>query len=444
MHTSTDSRRGIGQKNAAFWTSVALHYARHKPEGGADRPARSLETKWSDIKTVVAKFTGCYWSIKDLDESGKTEDDIVLDAMNLYKQKCGKAFVLKHCWLLLKSYPRFAAIFMGKRKAGGFDLPAPNLLPVDRRDVLSSNGEALPTEPAPAHIRPQGAKSSKAEHLNSKVKEQALRANAKATTEFAAATLKKAEQIAQQNTFSLFTLEDKLITCDIARQWLHLRRTQELAKLKAEVAAEAAAELAASNLAAPPLVGVCSSPPSISHALAPATPAVAVAAAAPTPAPAPTPPQHQGLGFRNSNNVAAEVGLGYRDLNNVDVDPGDDDGCAELDSDGESDDFFGDRRRVADLNSFHNDFSQAASDREEDTTINLDSEVSEFQINPPPSQRRRISIDPHDMHAAHVQFWNSGIREDYANRHIFSQQSHIPSPHNSYPIQSTWLQGARA
>ena len=196
MHTSTNSRRGIGQKNAAFWTSVALHYARHKPEGGADCPARSLETKWNDIKTVVAKFTGCYWSIKYLDESGKIEDDIVLDAMNLCKQKCGKAFVLKHCWLLLKNYPRFATIFMGKRKAGGFDLPAPNLLPVDRRDLVSPNGEALPTESAPAQIRPQGAKSSKAEHLNNKVKEQVLRANAKTTIDFAAATLKKVEQIA--------------------------------------------------------------------------------------------------------------------------------------------------------------------------------------------------------------------------------------------------------
>jgi hypothetical protein len=109
--------RGIGQKNAAFWTSVASHYARHKPDGGVDRPARSLETKWCDIKVVVAKFTGCYWTIKDVDESGKIEDIIVLDAMNLYKQKCGKAYVFKHCWLLLKNYLHFAAIFMGKRKA---------------------------------------------------------------------------------------------------------------------------------------------------------------------------------------------------------------------------------------------------------------------------------------------------------------------------------------
>jgi hypothetical protein len=343
--------------------------------------------------------------------------------------------------LLLKNYPRFAAIFMGKRKAAWFNMPAQNMLPVDRRDVLSPNpnAEALPTVSAPAQIRPQGAKSSKAEHLNSKVKEQALRANAKATTDFALATLKKAEQIAQQNAFSLFTLEDRLITCDIARQWLHLRRTQELAKLKAEVAADATTELAASNLPAPPLVGVCSSPPPISPAPAPVVaPAPAPVAA---PAPAPTPIQHQGLGFRDLNHV-------------VDVadapDAGDDDDCAELD---DEDDVFLDReyevvsltdmRRVSDLNSFRNDFSQAASDREEDTTIILDSEVSEFHINHPPSQRRRLSVDPHDMHAAHVGFWNSRIREDYANRHIFSQPAHIPSPHNSYTVQS-WLQSARA
>lgn len=40
MHISTDSRRGIGQKNTAFWSSVALHYNRHKLEGGADRLAK--------------------------------------------------------------------------------------------------------------------------------------------------------------------------------------------------------------------------------------------------------------------------------------------------------------------------------------------------------------------------------------------------------------------
>jgi hypothetical protein len=268
MHTSTDSRRGIGQKNLAFWTSVALHYARHNPKGGVDRPTMSLETKWCDIKVVVAKFTECYWTIEEFDESGKTEYDIVLDAMNLYKQKCGKAFVFKHCWLLLKNYPRFVAIFMGKQKARGYDMLALNQLPVDRRDVVSPNGDVLPTEPSPAQLRPQGAKSSKADiHLNTKV-------NAKATIDFVVAALKKVEQIAQQNTFSLFTLEDKLITCDMARQWLRLRRYQELTKLKVEVVVDAAvaAAFATSNVPAPPPAGVCSSPNDTTPSSAPPAP----------------------------------------------------------------------------------------------------------------------------------------------------------------------------
>ena len=106
---------------------------------------------------------------------------------------------------------------MGKRKARGFDLRAPNQLRVNCCDVVSSNGEALPTESAPAQIQPLGFKSSKVEHLNNKVKEHALRANAKTTIDFADATLKKDEQIAQQNIFSLFTIEDKLISRDLAR-----------------------------------------------------------------------------------------------------------------------------------------------------------------------------------------------------------------------------------
>lgn len=72
MHASTDSRRGISQINIAFWSIVALYCNRHKPEGGADCPTRSLETKWDDIKVVVARFIGCYWTIKDVGESGTT------------------------------------------------------------------------------------------------------------------------------------------------------------------------------------------------------------------------------------------------------------------------------------------------------------------------------------------------------------------------------------
>ena len=59
---------------------------------------------------------------------------------------------------------------MGKRKVGGYDVSAPNQMPVDRRDVDFPNGDVLPTDFSPTQIWPQGAKSSKIDHLNMKVK----------------------------------------------------------------------------------------------------------------------------------------------------------------------------------------------------------------------------------------------------------------------------------
>ena len=154
------------------------------------------------------------------------------------------------------------------------------------------------------------------------------------------------------------------ITCDLARQWLKLRRTQELAKLKAEVSANAVTEVAASNAPTPPLVGVCSSPDNrtppistgISHPIsvsispprgASRSPPISTSRSPPpVPAPTPTQSQQQGLRFRNLNDVA--------DLD----DAIDKDDCAKLDCE---DDYsvvsLADSRRMADLNSFGNDFS---------------------------------------------------------------------------------------
>lgn len=113
-----DSRRDIGQNEIVFWMNVGQHYTRHKLEGGAYQPSRSLETKWVDIKVDVDKIIGCYWTITELDEYGKTKDDILQNALNLDNQRCEKLFVFKHCWVLLKSYPCFATTFYGKENGG--------------------------------------------------------------------------------------------------------------------------------------------------------------------------------------------------------------------------------------------------------------------------------------------------------------------------------------
>lgn len=101
------------------------------------------------ILVFVAKFNRCYRTIKDHDEYGKLEDDVVMDVLNLYNQKLGKSFVFKQWYVLLKSYPSSATIFMAKWTARGYDVPTMNVLQVDQCNILTPNSVVHVAEEAP-------------------------------------------------------------------------------------------------------------------------------------------------------------------------------------------------------------------------------------------------------------------------------------------------------
>lgn len=67
---------------------------------------------------------------------------------------------------------------MAKRNVGGYDMHAPNVLLVERCATITPN-HAVVTNFSLVEWRPPGAKSSKVEHLNLKVKEHALHTSAK-------------------------------------------------------------------------------------------------------------------------------------------------------------------------------------------------------------------------------------------------------------------------
>ena len=92
-----------------------LHCSWHRCEG--DRPKEieflvkcgaALHVKLGDLhdgpemKAGVAKFASCYNTIRDLDESGKTEEHIIKGAPGSLQAEGGtQALFFKHCWLLL-------------------------------------------------------------------------------------------------------------------------------------------------------------------------------------------------------------------------------------------------------------------------------------------------------------------------------------------------------
>jgi hypothetical protein len=449
------NRRAAGDRaeKTTFWVVVAAHYARNKPAVGPERPARSLETKWGDLKASIAKFVGCYEHIKALDESGRTDDDIIFDALQLFEQKVGRPFAHKHCWLLLRDHPRFAAIFRSvgsKRKALGTQ---GSDLPIDRREANSP--ELQPREGVDGNVNlhmPQGGKSAKGEHKEMRKKETALRANARATAEFAQATLKKAEQIAQQNAFSLFTLEDSLITCKVTRRWFLLRREQELKRLEKEIAVEEDSTSMVAGDAAAPTAGVRVYTPTIPRCAAAPT-----AHFAPSSTPlSPSPPLQPDL------NVGATVGLSNdEDEDEEDEDEGSDSEAAHRHRyhNSESNLYMQSALKKARAHQDSYDrlgghFDVSAEDLS-DIHVVSDTEGEEmFRV--PPSQRRRTGENPNHeaqfLEASKQVLWNETLDSEYASRNCFAAippSMPIPPPigshytHMPWAAPSPWQPGAR-
>jgi hypothetical protein len=262
LHISQDPIQGNGQRKEAFWNRIEAHYNQHKPIGGGDRPARSLETKWGAIKHDIAKFIGVHSQVLGCRQSGTSSDDLLQNALELYKVKHPKqqSFIFLHCWLVLKDVPRWmetpgevrqravaaSSPARGTRRRSTVSLPAQegqgaaatSATGCDNDDV--DIGPVEPRQPSAAawgkRGRPCGSKMAKEEQKGEKQREHAMRAQARATADIAAANFKKAQILEDQAAVSLFTMPDDSNLSAQAREYLELRREEELEKLRTRIA----------------------------------------------------------------------------------------------------------------------------------------------------------------------------------------------------------------
>ena len=256
LHVSQDPIAGNGQRAGAFWERIARHYQEHKPQGREDRPARSLETKWGAIKHDVAKFVAVHSQVLNLNESGASLEDVLQRALELYRVKHPKqqGFLYLHCWTILKDIPRWFDSAVEVRVRQAMKTPPPQPL---KRRRLSLEGadasepttvdddgeECVEVEAAPASRRPQrptGNKAAKEELNRARVKESTMRAQAKATAEMAAAHAEKVVVMRDQAALQLFSIPDDSAMSDMAREYLLLRREEELSKVKRRIQASKA------------------------------------------------------------------------------------------------------------------------------------------------------------------------------------------------------------
>lgn len=246
LHISQDPCVGSGQKKEAFWERITTHFNENCVTGS--RPARSLESKWHVIKHDVSKFCGCYAQVERLNASGQSNDDILERALDLYKLKAPKnqSFLFLHCWWVLKDVPRWAEgpakqMTSSKRKDSTSDADSDCV----EMDVPQSGVAQEPVGSIGVGRRlkrPVGSRIAKEENKSQKLRELAIRAQAAATKDMAAATWRKTELLADQNVLMLFTTPDIQITDPGALEYLRLRREEELSKLRRRLEEEAAAE----------------------------------------------------------------------------------------------------------------------------------------------------------------------------------------------------------
>ena len=241
---SQDRIVGNQQRAGVFWERISDHYDEHRPD--APRPQQSLETKWGLIKHDVSSFCGVYSQVLRLNKSGTSLADTLRRSRDLYRQKSAKKqdFAFEHCWLLLKDHPKWADGWSSPKAASSSSPTEPTDSGRSQFEAARSpgsrnlSGADCGGSQRPAISRPGGSKAAREESRSNSAREGAIYAQADATRSMAAAQMKKTALLEDQNMLLLMTMPDDKITTSEAREYLRLRRGDELKKLRRELAEE--------------------------------------------------------------------------------------------------------------------------------------------------------------------------------------------------------------
>ncbi|KAM5574369.1 hypothetical protein ABKV19_013708 [Rosa sericea] len=101
LNIGLDPVKGVDQKKKQLWKRITDFFEKHKKCSG-EQSEKSLTNRWSTISSTMSKFCGHYSQIEHLRRSGYTEQDKIVEAKETFKKKEGHAFVLDHCWVILR------------------------------------------------------------------------------------------------------------------------------------------------------------------------------------------------------------------------------------------------------------------------------------------------------------------------------------------------------
>ena len=236
---------GNQQRAGVFWEQISEHHEDHKRMHRG--PSGVWKTKWGLIKHDVSSFCGVYAQVLRLNKFGTSVVDTLRKSPELYCHKSAKKaeFAFEHCWLLLKDHPKWANGWSAPKATTAMRVPAASgSSPSNHVDAGRSSGGGAQSEgngggsQRAGNCCPGGSKAAREEARSASVREGAIYAQADATNTMAATHMKNSALLEDQNMLMLMTMLDDKITTVEAREYLRLRRGDELKKLRQKPVAE--------------------------------------------------------------------------------------------------------------------------------------------------------------------------------------------------------------
>lgn len=111
MQISEDPINGTDQKSTTFLESITNRFSELVGRMDIeDRTIHAMKNRWTIISHDVSQFTGCIAQIKARNESGKSNQDLIEDAMLLFQELSPnkQRFSFFSCWSVLKDCPKFS------------------------------------------------------------------------------------------------------------------------------------------------------------------------------------------------------------------------------------------------------------------------------------------------------------------------------------------------
>ncbi|KAG2648294.1 hypothetical protein PVAP13_1NG038508 [Panicum virgatum] len=100
INVSKDPIVGINQPIRSYWARIKAYYDEHSK---IDRSNSALQHRWADIQKDTSRFCGFYSEIERKNQSGKSENDKVKDAIQMYEGIIETTFKFIHCWYILRN-----------------------------------------------------------------------------------------------------------------------------------------------------------------------------------------------------------------------------------------------------------------------------------------------------------------------------------------------------